>query len=170
MGVYTADGMSFGDNTARIKHHAKFNVGKRFLLTDLEPESKKARGFFEGAVIPMWIYLDGYDHRDSTKHEQYREIAREEFCPEMLIVAGKQKLKGGSTKGKLNGENGIINKVIDFLEEQYGIKRQEVLLQEDYKKWRDTILPFYGADNYIDYLVQTKRLWRDSAKMQKYVL
>lgn len=160
MGRYTETGIDFGENREKVKHHAKHNIGKRVLLTDLEPESKDARGFFEGAVIPLWVYLDGYDHTDSVKQKQYHEIVKDEFCPEVLIVNGKQKIKGGSTKGKLSGQNGITNKVIDMLEEQYGIDRSVVLMPDKYKLWKDTIFPYEGADNYIDYLVQTNQLAR----------
>lgn len=159
-GKYTKDGFDFGEIKPKVIHHAKHNIGKRFILEDLEPESKKQRGFFEGAVIPMWVYLDGNDHRSSIRQKQYHELAKEEFNPEIIIYLGKQKKVAGSTKGKLNGENGMINKVIDFLEEQYAIKREEVLLPSKYKHWKDTIYPYKCADNYVDYLVETKQLKR----------
>lgn len=157
-GLYTADGMDFGDGRARILHHAKHNIGKRFVLEDLEADSKNARGFFEGAVIPLWVYLDGHDHQDSVKQKQYHDEAKKEFCPEVLIIAGKQTIQGGSTKGKLNGEHGVTNKVIDFLEEQYGIDRTQVLMPKEYKKWRDSIRPFEGPEDYISYLRLIKKL------------
>lgn len=157
-GKFKRDGFDFGDTRERILHYAKYHTGERFILTPIIPESREQRGFFEGAVIPMWVYLDGYDHRDSVKQLQYHEYAKEEFNPEMIIISGRQVKKGASTKGKLNGENGVINKVIDFLEEQYGIDRIEVLDPKKYKHWKDAIFPYEGADNYIDYLVETKKL------------
>lgn len=159
-GLYKKDGFDFGDNRDIILKHCSFNVGKRFILMDLEPESKDQRGFFEGAVIPLWVYLDGYNHRDTVKVRQYHEHAKTEFNPEYLMICGKRVKEGASTKGKLKGENGVINKVIDFLEEQYGIDRVEVLDPKKYKHWKDAIYPYGGPDNYIDYLVETKKIKR----------
>ena len=34
----------------------------------------------------------------------------------------------------------------------------ELLNPEDYKHWKDTIYAFGGADNYISYLVELKKL------------
>jgi len=158
LGLYKVNGLNFEDNRDAFLKHCKFNIGKRFIIQDLEPESSDQRGFYHGAVIPLWVWLDGYNHRDSVKNLQYHEYAKEEFNPEILIIGGKQRKVGASTKNKLKGENGIINKVIDFLEEQYGIDRNEVLNPAQYKHWKDAIYPYEGADNYIDYLVSIKKL------------
>ena len=80
---------------------------------DLEVESSKQRGFLEGAVIPLWIYLDGNDYKDTIKQKQYHEYMKEEFNPEMVKISGKMVKVGASTKGQLSGEYGIVNKVID---------------------------------------------------------
>lgn len=145
-------------NRARLKAHLKKNAGKKFRIEDLEVESLDQRGYFEGAVIRLWVYLDGNDHKDSVRVKQYHDFAKEEFNPEYVKIAGKMRKRGASTKGKLKGEHGIIEKVIMFLEEQYGIDRMEVLDPKKYKDWRDTIFPFGGPDNYIDYLVSIKKL------------
>ena len=55
-GKYKTDGFDFGDNREMVLRHCKFNAGKRFILMDLQPESKDQRGFFEGAVIPMFFF------------------------------------------------------------------------------------------------------------------
>ena len=157
-GKFKSNGFDFGENRDAVLKHAGFNVGKRFILMDLEPESKDQRGFYEGAVIPLWIYLDGYDFRDSVKQKQYHDYANEEFNPEILTISGKNVKKGASSKGKLSGENGVINKVIDFLEEQYGIDRVECLDPAKYKDWRDRIKMNGEYDWYIEYLVSIQKL------------
>jgi hypothetical protein len=157
-GKWKEGGMDFGDNRDKILHHAKFHKGERFIVEDLIPESRKQRRFYEGAVLPMWAFLDGNDHKDSNTVEQYHKYSNEEFNPEFKLIDGKSRNVGASSKGKLSGENGIINKVIDHLEEHYGINREEVLLPAQYKNWKDTIYPYGGPDNYIDYLVSIGKL------------
>ena len=157
-GRYKKDGFDFDKNRDRILRHAEFNIGKRFILSDFIPESKKQRGFFEGAIIPLWVYLDGYDHKDSIKLKQYHDYAKQEFNPEFMLINGKSVKMGASTKGKLNGDDGIIEKTIDNLESNYGISRIEVLDPKKYKHWKDKVFPYGGPDDYIDYLVETVKL------------
>lgn len=126
-GEYKKEGFNFGDNRDRVLKHCTHNVGKRFILSDLLPESRKQRRFFEGAVIPLWIYLDGHDYKDSNIQKQYHDHAKLEFNPEFLLISGKPTKVGASTKGKLGGDSGVIDKVIDFLEEQYGVDRTKCL-------------------------------------------
>ena len=159
-GKFKKDGLDFMKGRDAILRYASFHVGQRFALIPLEPESEVQRGFYEGGVIPLWIYLDGYDFRDPVKQKQYHQHANEEFNPEVLTINGKNVKKGASSKGKLNGENGIINKVIDMLEEQYGIDRIECLDPAKYKDWRDRIKINGEYDEYIDYLVAMGKLKR----------
>lgn len=158
-GKYKKDGFDFGKARERILNHCKFHVGERFVLSDLLPEeSRKQRNFFEGAVIPMWVYLDGKDYKDSATCKDYHEVAKLEFNPKTVIVRGKARVIGGSTKGKLQREE-IVDKVIDMLEEQYGIDRVLVLNPADYKHWRDTLRSFKDVPfNYIEYLISMKKL------------
>ncbi len=138
-------------NKARFRKDLMQHIGRKYRITLEDYESKEQRGFFEGAVIPLWVYLDGNDYKSSKIIKQYREEAKREFNPEILTIAGKVKKVPGSTKNKL----GIIEKVIDFMEEQYGIKREVVLNTELYKKYRDEIRPFdteYKYETFIDYM------------------
>ena len=157
-GKYKKDGFDFGKGRDRVLNHCKHNAGKRFMLSDLLPESRQQRKFFEGAVIPMWVFLNGKDHKDSVVCRDYHELAKVEFNPKTVISEGKAKIIGGSTKGKLQSDE-ICNKVIDYLEEQYGIDRTKVLNPKDYKHWRDTLRSFKDVPfDYIDYLVSVKKL------------
>lgn len=157
-GQYKKDGFDFGKTRDRVLNHCAHNVGQRFVLSDLLPESRQQRKFFEGAVIPMWVYLDGKDYKDSSICRDYHEIAKLEFNPKVVITHGKARTIGGSTKGKLQ-KNEICDKVIDMLEKEYGIDRTVVLVPADYKHWRDTLRSFKDVPfEYIDYLISLKKL------------
>lgn len=148
-GQYKADGFDFGDGRERLLKHCKFNVGKRFILSDFLPESNKQRRFFEGAVIPMITYYqEGMDHRNSDDCRRVHEWVKMEFCPEIVVIKGKTVKVPGSTKGKL--QEFLVEKVLDWMSEN-GYK-VELLVPDDYKHWKDIIYSSGGADNYIDYL------------------
>ena len=141
---------------ATLRQFIKDNKGRRLRLKiDLElPESKNQRGFLHGAVYPLWAYLDGKDYRDSATLDDLHEVAKLEFNPDIVIVGGVDKKIGRSTKGELN--QGFMERLIDFLVEQYGIDPAKVLNPDSYKKYRDTIYPFTTKyDHYIDYLIAT---------------
>ena len=114
------------------------NPGARYKIERITPESRDQRGFFEGAVITLWSYLNGADHHDHETHDIYRDLVKLEFNSDTIVVDGKPRKIGRSTKGKL--KNGLVDKVIDYLEEQYAIKREDVLNTADYKNWRDVLL------------------------------
>lgn len=133
--------------------------GCRIAFMPVIPESKKQRKFFEGAYIPLWIYLDGHDHRDSELHDDYRELAKAEFNAGGMVVNGEVKKFGKSTKGK-EALQKTMNNMLDYLVENYAIDPMEVLNPDDYFDWRNRIFPFGGPDNYIDYLVSIKKLKR----------
>lgn len=140
----------------RFTQDLKDNDGARYRITRETPESRKQRGFYHGAVIPLWIYLDGNDYRNSTLIEHYHHEAKKEFNTGMIVRNGVTEKYGKSTKGILN--KGYLDKVVDHLEEQYGIKRQDVLDNEHYKEWRDSIYPHGGPDHYIAYLIELKKV------------
>ena len=72
------------------------------------------------------------------------------------MLDGKQVKRGKSTKGLLaendKAESGYIERVISYLEEQYGIDRNKILNHEHYKKFRDEIFSYGEYDDYISYL------------------
>ena len=157
--VFTAtarDGKAdLGDdyNRERFKAFLKENDGVRLQITPVMPESRRQRGWFESAVIGLLtFYQEGMDHRDYRDRARVREWVKLEFNGEYTTVAGKALLTPKSTKGLLS--QGLIDRVLLWLEEQYSPPHQ-ALNPDEYKKWRDTVFPYGGPDNYIDYLVST---------------
>lgn len=151
---------SFGNEELLLKYRKwlSFREGKKIVIEDLDYESLKQRGFFEGAVVPMVVYLDGRDHTDTEECRKTREALKLEFNAEFTMLNGVSKKVAGSTKGKLNA--GFVERVIDWMEDQYGIDRTVVLNPKDYKHWRDAIFSFGGPETYIDYLVEKSLLVR----------
>lgn len=145
-------------NRARFKQDLRENDGARYRIERMTPESRDQRGFFEGAVIPLWVYLDGNDWRNSNIVKHYHNESKKEFNGDFIIRAGQKEKIGKSTKGILN--KGFLDKVIDFLEEQYGIERIEVLNPETYKRWRDELYGTGETDDFIEYMVETGMLKR----------
>ena len=144
-------GMQFPSEDIRqnLKSDLLENPEGKYEINRLSEESIKQRKFFEGAVIPMWVYLDGGNYKSSSVRRDYREVAKREFNGELIIVSGKSRKVGRSTKGCLNQ---FVDKVEDFLEEQYGVKRQDVFNPTDYKYFKDVIFMNGEYDDYIDYL------------------
>ena len=130
-----------------VKNHE----GKRLFITPTFKESDNQRGFFEGAVVPLVAYLNDKDYTSSDECRNIREWLKIEFNGGFTVINGKSHKIGKSTRGKLN--EGFLERVIDWLEENYGIDRTQVLNTKEYKTWKDEIYPFGGPDTYIDYLV-----------------
>lgn len=158
-GIFKNGKLSFGD-AERTKKAVWFftkHTGERFWLDLMLPkESRQQRKFYHGAVIKLWIYLDGKDYKDSELQDKYHEWAKQEFNGESFTISGKTKIIGGSTKGKLN--KGYIDRIIDFLEEQYGIDRFMVLDPKQYKYFNDVVYMNGEHEDYIDYLKALGRL------------
>lgn len=158
-GRFSEDGgLSFGEYYRRkLKECAKHNPGMPFELKCLLPESSKQRGFFEGAVIPLWVYLDGNDYKSSKVIEHYRDYSKREFNADILVISKKPIKVAGSTKGKLN--QGFLERVIGNLEDNYGIDSSVVLNPATYKYYKDEIYPLDTAmkyDTFIDYMRDIK--------------
>lgn len=143
-------------NRARFADFMKKNPGMRLRIEPQLPESKGQRRFFEGAVIPLFAYLDGHDYKDHNVLHYLREnYIKPEFNGDMVVVNGKPIKVGKGTKGKLKE---LVERVIDWLEEQYGIDRNVSLNTKDYEHYRDVIYPFSTYESYIDYLLEMKKL------------
>ncbi len=143
---------------ATLKDTIKENAGSRLrLVIEREtPESNKQRRMFEGGYIPLWVYLDGADYRNADICIAYREVAKRRFNGEWRMIAGKSELVGKSTKGELN--EGFLERLGDFIEEQYGVEKKDVLNPEIYKYWRDKVFPFGGPETFIEYLISIGKL------------
>lgn len=148
----------FKDDFLREKFakFVKFHEGKRIFITPTFKESDKQRGFFEGGVVALVAYLDGKDYTNTEILRNTREWLKIEFNSDFVVINDKSHKVGKSTRGRLN--EGFLERVIDWIEENYGIKREDVLDTKEYKKWRDQVFPFGGPDTYIDYLRERKLL------------
>lgn len=137
----------------------KKNQGRVIAIQDRVPESRKQRAYYFGAVLTLWAYLNGQDHRNGDEIGFLHEHAKREFNGEIVMVEGKPVKRGKSTVGLMNdndqANSGYLERVISYLEENYGIDRAKVLNPEHYKQWRDEVFAFGEQDNYIEYLLAT---------------
>lgn len=141
-------------NRARFADFLKKNDGIRLKIEAEMPESSKQRGFFEGAVLPMIaFYQEDLDHRNWKDIKKVHEWVKTEFTPEIVVINNVARKIAGTTKNRLKE---LIEFVLDWMNDQgYQI---ELLNPNDYKKWKDEIYPYADIDNYIDYLVDIKKL------------
>ena len=147
--------MFFGDGVKAIKEYALKHEGGKFELLPYTPESRKQRGFYHGAVLPLWAFLNDWDYKDSELLSFLHEEAKKEFNGEMVVLDGKRVIRGTSSKGALQTH---IENVILYLEEQYGIDRAKVLNPEQYKDFRDRIYSEGKYEDFIEYLIDLKVL------------
>lgn len=138
-------------NRLRLMHDLKTNDGAKYRIERVTVESRLQRRFYEGGVIKLWVYLDGNDYKNSRVCKHYHDQANREFNGDIIVRNGKSELIGLSSKGKLE-RDGLCEKVIEFLEEQYSIDRTKVLDPAKYKYWRDALYSTGEFDTYIDYL------------------
>ena len=133
---------------------AKKNEGMRIELSPVLPESAKQRKFYHGAVLPMLaFYQENLDHHKSSDIAKVHEWIKIEFNGEFVEVGGKAQKVGRSTKGQIKD---VLERLLDWMGEQgYAI---EWLNPVAYKHWRDEVFPYGGPTNYIDYLVELKRI------------
>lgn len=140
-----------------FKKHLLNNEGAIFDIVKRTPEeSRSQRKFYHGAVLPLWVYLDAKDYKNSDMIARYHEIAKIEFNGDFEATNGKTYRIGKSTQKELN--NGFLERVIDNLVSQYGIDQSIVLNPKLYKKWRNEVFPFGGPENFIDYMREIKLL------------
>lgn len=138
----------------RTREWGARNVGARFEIVPLVPESSNMRRWFEGAVIPLiTFYQEGMDYKDSGDRTKVRDWLMQEFNGEMVTVAGNSKKVAASSKGKLKE---LSEKVIDWMSDQG--YQTELLVPDLYKKWVDEVYSYGGADYFIDYLLEIKSL------------
>lgn len=151
-------GLQFPSDFARekFKQYLKENAGIRLEISPFVPESSKQRAYYHGAVLPMWAFLDGKDYKDTHVLEYMHEVAKREFNGEIVVVNGKKQKVGKSSKGLLN--SGYLERVIDYLVENYAIDQGAVLNPDQYKYFRDVIFPVSDHEDYIDYLLSTGAL------------
>jgi hypothetical protein len=153
----TGDSLNLGQrNTAIFLDFVKKNPNVPWRLAPVLPESGKQRRFYHGAIIPLWAFLDGKDYKDKQVLADLHEVAKLEFNGELITVGGVVRKVGRSTVGKLN--EGFLERVISYLEENYAIDPGQCLNPTEYKKFVNEIYMHGKYDTYIDYLVALGRL------------
>jgi hypothetical protein len=139
----------------QFRKYVKENDGIRVKIEPITPESNNQRAFFEGAIVPLVTYYqEGMDHRNSEDLRQVREWLKIEFNGSVVLVDKKAHKVAQSTKGKLN--DGFIERVVDYLTENYGIDTAKVLNPEEFKKFRDEIYPYSNYEDFIAYMKDIK--------------
>lgn len=118
------------------------------------PESTKQRRFYFGAVLALWVYLDGKNYKNSDLINMYHEMAKIEFNGAVVISRGKSVRVGKSSKGELN--QGFLEKVIEHLEENYGIDASKCLNPAVFKDFEDRVLMNGKYEDFIDYMKDLK--------------
>ena len=106
-----------------------------------------------GAIVPLiTFYQEGIDHRNNEDRRNVREWLKTEFNGTMVHIGGKMHVVGRSTSGR-EVLTPFVERVVDWLTENYA-PPAEAMDPKKYKEWRDTIFPFGGPDNYMDYLLE----------------
>ncbi len=151
----TPEGMLQFHPVARkqFKKYLADNGPMRVKLVLDVPESNRLRGWFEGALVTLvCFYQEGMDHHSPADRRQVREWLKAEFNGDMVAVRGTVLKIARSTKGRAVLAP-FCERVKDWLFENYQ-PPAEALDPERYKTWRDTVFPYGGPDNYLDYLVE----------------
>jgi hypothetical protein len=153
------DKIEISEYWRKVLRQAVKDNGKpiRAIIDPLMPESRNQRRYLMGCLIPILVYLDGNDYKDTKTKEYYFEHYKKEFAPELIKINGKIQTFGKSTKGS-KALNNFIEKVQEHLDEQYAIPYDSKATNpEEYKKFRDEIYPFQNEyDDWIDFCVQSK--------------
>lgn len=74
-------------------------------LSRTATESNKQRRYYHGAVIPLWAFLNGQDHRDGQVLADLHEAAKLEFNATTVIVgswAGCRARSAGQPRGAIS--------------------------------------------------------------------
>jgi len=134
--------------------HDPENKGTIMVIESRTPESAEMRNWFEGALVPFITYFqEGYDHRNWEDNRKVREWLKQEFNSEGIVVKGKTHIVPKTSKGELKI---LSEKILQWAEENgYPTK---ALNSDEYKTWRDTIYPYGGPENYLDYLHECGKL------------
>jgi hypothetical protein len=141
--------------SASLHEFIRENPNATFVISARLPESRKQRKYLHGALIPLIaFYQEGMSHKSSADLDRVFEWLKQEFNGDMVIIGDKPVRIGMSTKGG-KALNEICEKVTDWLVDNYA-PPADAMNPKKYKYWRDAIYPYSdGAENYIDYLVET---------------
>ena len=150
----SGQGLNLGHrNTAIFLDFVKKNPGLPWKLEALITESKKQRGFFEGALVPLVaFYQEGMSHQKTEDLHRVREWLKLEFTSEGVMVGGKLQRVAKSSKGS-HALRLLVERTVEWLEENYQ-PPVEALDGKSFKHWRDTVFPYGGPADYISYLCE----------------
>lgn len=153
--ILTGDRIEISDYNSRLikdevrKHGSPIRAHITFSL----PESSKMRRYVMGCLLPLAVFLDGQEYRDSETCERYFEHYKKEFNPVALKIEGKVELFGQSTKGS-KALKSFAEKLQDYISEQHGINYDSKATNpEEYKKWRDE-LSMLTNDTWIEHCIK----------------
>ena len=154
-GRFTKDGKGFVFSDffkSKLKIYMRQNPNQPFTINPVLEESSKQRGWFESGLCPLVaFYHEGLDHRDYKDVKKVREWLKMEFNSEIVGLFGKTHRIAKSTKNELN--SGFLERVVEYLQENYA-PPEEALNPKKYRHWKDSVFPYGGPDNYIDYLIE----------------
>lgn len=143
--------------SSHFQDFLKKNEGARVHVEPVTIESKKIRKFYHGAVIPLIAYLNNLDFKNSSVRASIHEYLKIEFNGELIEIGGNVRKIGKTTRNQLN--SGFLEGVIQWVEEQYGLNRKDVLDSDEYFKWRDELYPFTDCpETFIEYLKSLNKL------------
>lgn len=137
------------------------NPNARYEVIRLTPESRNMRRYYF-SILKLWCYLDGNDYKNSDLIEKYHEASKLEFNAEMVNIGGKVRKIGKSSKGSLKT---LIEALISYLEDNYGIDRAEVCNPDDYKYFMDVVYIDGKYDDFISYLLDIGKLKNTKTKI-----
>lgn len=124
--------------------------GKPVVVKLDEDITKEARGFYWGAVVPAWFYLN--PRAKWTTKDEAHENLKLEFNPIWLNDREGDKQKHGGSTEDFNREDyrlRWIEPIAQYIEQNYSV----ILDSEDFKRWYDSPDRFEGGEYH-----QTKHL------------
>lgn len=155
--AYTENGKLKMSNyfSSKFDEEIKKDPKARWEIVKITPESKKLRRYYF-SILKLWCYLDGNDYKNGDLIDMYHDTAKIEFNGEMVRIGGKLRKVGKTTR---NGAlKAMIEPLISYLENNYGIDRAEVLNPDEYKYFMDVVYSDGKHNDFIDYLIDLRKL------------
>lgn len=130
----------------------KENEGAVYEIKRRTKESRNIRRFFEGGLVPLYLFYTGREWHSGVNHDLARDEIKRGFNGDDRInpITGKMEVYGKSTVGELKR---ITLELEQWLGENYQMPF-EAVDSERYLHWRDAVFPYGGPDDYVDYLCE----------------
>lgn len=139
---------------AKLLKELRENPNSPIVISSLLPESRQQRRYLEGGLIPLFVFFQGNDYTDLSVIAS----ARADILKEVLgvkhtnAITGEVEKIAQSSKGREN-LNKVCEWLLDYLVVNFDCPH-EATDHELYKKWRDSVYPYGGPDDYITYLLE----------------